>query len=348
MSTNKEPASPSPIQPFEGPALWRGGELAERSDWQHTLSEGECQEIRAALESTQRDEVPLQDITVKNFLLPTLAGQLGAAQNSLEHGCGSFLMRGWPVGEHTLEGNRRVFWGLSQYLGTPISQSAQGEKIFHVQDAGLSKGDSRVRGPNTRRALNFHCDRCDVIGFLCIHQAKKGGESYLVSSPAIHNEMLRHHPDLLALLYQSWYYKTHNVDLANDDLWCFQPVFAQVEGRFVSYILRVLIDRAYQLPELPDMTRQQKKALDTLDALCTDPSFHYSFTQEPGDMLFVNNFTNFHSRGAFENHDDPARHRLLLRIWLSVPNSRPLPQSFSGSFGQTLAGSLRGGIHPAS
>lgn len=348
MSTDKAPATPAPIQPFRGRALWRGSELAERPDWQYMLSEGDCREIQAALEGTLRDEVPLEAITEENFPLPTLAGQLRLAQDSLENGSGSFLLRGWPVAEHSLGENRRVFWGLSQYLGTPISQSAQGEKIFHVQDAGLSQGDSRARGPNTRRALNFHCDRCDVIGFLCIHQAKRGGESYLVSSPAVHNEMLRRYPKLLALLYQGLYYKTHNVDLANDDPWCFQPIFAQPEGRFVGYILRVLIDRAYQLPELPDMTGQQRKALDTLDALCADPALHYSFTQEPGDMLFVNNFINFHSRSAFENHDDPARHRLLLRIWLSVPNSRPLPPAFAGSFGQTLAGSLRGGIHPAS
>ncbi|MEM6797737.1 MAG: TauD/TfdA family dioxygenase, partial [Acidobacteriota bacterium] len=230
--------------------------------------------------------------------------------------------------------------------GTAISQSAQGEKIFHVRDSGFKMGHPKARGPNTSRGLSFHCDRCDVIGFMCIHAAKTGGESYLVSSATVHNEILERRPDLLKLLYEPWYYKTHNVDTSNDDPWCHQPIFAVEQGHFVGYILRVLIDRAYELPELPDMTPAQREALDLVESLCADPRLHHRFLQKPGDMFFVNNFTNFHSRSEFEDHDDPARKRLLLRIWLSMPGSCPLPASFAGSFGQTAAGALRGGIHP--
>ncbi len=352
MNDPATPADPASFtaaepQPVTGPAHWRGDELTRRDDWQYTLSRVECEEIRTALATVDREGLALESIAAEQFPLPALAPRLARIQHSLEHGSGSFLLRGWPTERYDTEANRRVFWGLSQHLGTPISQSARGEKIFHVQDAGFDKDDARARGPNTSKALHFHCDRCDVIGFLCVNQAKHGGASYLVSSAAVHNEMLARRPDLLALLYQPWYYKTHNVDLANDDPWCHQPIFAIQQGHFVAYVLRVLIDRAYELPELPDMGAAQKEALDYLDTLCADPTLHHAFTQTPGDILFVNNFTNFHSRSAFEDHDDPARRRLLLRIWLSMPNSRPLPPSFAGSFGQTAAGSIRGGIHPA-
>ncbi|MCG8458433.1 MAG: TauD/TfdA family dioxygenase, partial [Holophagales bacterium] len=161
-----------------------------------------------------------------------------------------------------------------------------------------------------------------------------------------HNEILARRPDLLEELYRPWYYKTHNVDTANPDPWCHQPIFAIEQGHFVGYVLRVLIDRAYELPELPNMTPRQRQALDFLDAVCADPALHHRFRQEAGDMLFVNNFTNFHSRSAFEDHPDPTRRRLILRIWLAVPDSRPLPPSFAGSFGNTGAGEIRGGIHP--
>ncbi len=288
----------------------------------------------------------LEDITQTEFPLPNLAHKLQSIQGSLEHGSGSFLLRGWPTGRYSLEDNQRVFWGLSRYLGTPISQSARGETLFHVQDAGYATNDAKARGPNTRKALHFHCDRCDVIGFLCIRAAKVGGDSYLASSITVHNEILKRRPDLLEQLYRPWYYKTHNVDLANNDPWCRQPIFAIQEGHFVGYILRVLIDRAYELPELPEMTPLQREALDFLDSVCAEQDLNFKFRQEPGDMLFVNNFVNFHSRSEFEDHDDPESKRLLLRIWLSVPNSRPLPASFAGSFGHSGAGELRGGIHP--
>jgi hypothetical protein len=38
-------------------------------------------------------------------------------------------------------------------------------------------------------------------------------------------------------------------------------------------------------------------------------------------MMLWHNWTNLHSRTAFE--DDPASRRLLLRLWLTVPGGRP-------------------------
>ena len=336
----------SEIRPIEGPAVWRGEELPNREGWCVQLTPEEVTEIQTALEGVDRRGLAMEDITAQDFPLPVLSERLTNAQATLENDCGSLLLRGWPAAAYELESNRRVFWGVSRHLGTPVSQSATGEKLFHVEDSGFKVGHPKARGPNTRRALNFHCDRCDVIGFLCVRKAQSGGESYLVSSAAVHNEILRRRPDLLAQLYEPFYYKTHNVDTSNPDPYCHQPIFAMQEEQLVAYILRVLIDRAYELPELPDMTPEQKEALDLLDEVCADESLHHRFLQEPGDMLFVNNFTNFHSRSEFLDHPEPERRRLLLRIWLSTPYSRALPPSFAGSFGKTAAGALRGGIHP--
>jgi hypothetical protein len=333
------------LQIYDSPAAWRGSELACQPEWQHILTGSQIVEIERALDHVKQRGLALEAITAQDFPLPVFASELCAVQDSLEKGSGSFFLRGWPVELHSLEDNTRIFWGLSRHLGTPISQSAEGEKIFRVWDAGYRAGDAKARGPNTSKGLHFHCDRCDVIGFLCIHQAKQGGENYLVSSVTVHNEILARRPDLLEALYEPWYYKTHNVDLANDDPWCRQPIFANHEGHFVAYILRVLIDRAYELPEVPNMTPRQKEALDFLDQVCAEPDLNYRFLQEPGDMLFINNFVNFHSRTAFLDYEDPEKKRRLLRIWLSVPNSRPLPPAFAGSFGRTGAGEIRGGIH---
>ena len=328
------------------PSLWQGDDLAARPDWRWTLTREQIDEVDAALGHAQNVGKTVESLTREDFPLPSLGDRLATIQHGLEHGLGSFLLRGWPVDGYSIDQNRLVFAGLSRHLGTPVSQSAQGERIFHVEDSGFKVGHPKARGPNTRKKLNFHCDRCDVIGFLCVRSAKEGGESLLVSSAAVHNEILRTRPDLLESLYEPWYYKTHNVDTSNPDPWCKQPIFAMEQGRFVAYVLRVLIDRAYELPELPDMTPLQKEALDYLHELCHEPALHYRFLQEPGDIFYVNNFVNFHSRTEFTDHDDAERKRLLLRIWLSMPNSRALPPSFAGAFGRTEAGAERGGIHP--
>ena len=334
------------MNPIQDPTLWVGTELSQRPDWQHTLTADEVAEIDAALSSIKERGLDLEAVQAKDFPLPSFGHRLRRAQNDLEHGSGSFFLHGWPVNQYSVDDNRRVFWGLSLHLGTPVSQSANSEKIFDVTDSGFKVGHPKARGPNTRKGLSFHCDRCDVIGFMCLRQAKVGGENLLVSSAAVHNRILETRPDLLSALYEPWYYRTHNVDTSNEDPWCKQPIFALHDGKWVAYILRVLIDRAYEMDELPDMTLVQRQALDVLEEVCADPTLHFRFKQEPGDLLFVNNFVNFHSRTDFEDHEEADRKRLLFRIWLSMPNSRALPPLFAGSFGATEAGAIRGGIHP--
>ena len=43
-------------------------------------------------------------------------------------------------------------------------------------------------------------------------------------------------------------------------------------------------------------------------------------------MMLWHNYTNLHSRTAFE--DDPHHKRLLLRLWLNVPEGRPVDPAF--------------------
>jgi hypothetical protein len=61
-------------------------------------------------------------------------------------------------------------------------------------------------------------------------------------------------------------------------------------------------------------------------------------------MQFVNNHVIYHGRTAFEDDPSSNRDRLLLRVWLSMPNSRPLPVHHGVLWRSTDAGTLRGGI----
>ena len=84
-----------------------------------------------------------------------------------------------------------------------------------------------------------------------------------------------------------------------------------------------------------------------LDTLAEDPALHVSLRLEPGDVLLLNNWTTFHRRSAFADASDPTAGRQLLRIWLSVPNSRPIAPCFREHFGATAGGALRGGMRRA-
>jgi hypothetical protein len=43
---------------------------------------------------------------------------------------------------------------------------------------------------------------------------------------------------------------------------------------------------------------------------------------QKGDMQFLNNHMILHAREAYEDHEDPARKRQLLRMWIALPRAR--------------------------
>ena len=47
---------------------------------------------------------------------------------------------------------------------------------------------------------------------------------------------------------------------------------------------------------------------------------------EPGDIQFLNNFVMLHTRREYDDWPEASRKRHLLRLWLSDPAGRPIPQ----------------------
>ena len=329
------------------PQAWRGEELFARDDWQQELTDAELQEIDEVLEADLQHPEPHESWLDRQPPFPELGDRLARIQSDLENQSGACMLRGLPVSRVSIDEAKRLFLSIAGRIGTPLSQSAAGERVFSVRDEGFQVGHPRARGPNTRKRLSFHTDRCDVIAFLCLRQAKSGGENQLVSSVTLYNEIRDRRPDLLGVLMQPFYYARHNVDVGNERPWCKQPIFSFTEGQFACSYLRVLIDRASVLPELPDLTDGQIEALKYLEDLAADPSLHVTFRQQPGDLLLLNNWVTLHRRNEFDDYDEPARRRHILRIWLSVPNSRPIDPLFAENYGATAAGAIRGGMKPA-
>lgn len=296
--------------PLSHPAVWKGGDLAKSPDWGAPFGSLGVEEIR----------------------------------NGLENGPGAILLRGFPLEGHSRDSAREAFQEWSRSLGTLLSQNEKGDTVFDVSDAGFGKDDPRTRGPNTNKKLSFHTDRCDVISFLCWRQAKSGGENELVSSMHLFNEIAVRRPDLLEALRDSFVYKRHSVDLGNTKPYCEQPVFSFAQGHFACSFLRVLIDRAHADPDLPDLSERQIEAMDFLEEVAAEPGRAFHLRQEPGDVLLLNNWVTLHRRSAFEDFEDPAGKRCLFRIWLAMPDSRPLDPRFRANFGSTGAGEIRGGF----
>jgi len=333
-----------PPSEFAPAAAWRGRELFERDGWRHELGAPELSALQEFVEKTSNH--PFDAIDRSDATLTALDDLSARLSIELEQGAGAVLLRRLPLEGWDQSTIERAFWALSLRLGTPVSQSAEGQRLFHVRDAGYAPTDPRFRGPMSHKRLSFHTDRCDVIAFLCIRPAAQGGDTFVVSSAALRDELRRRDPAALEALSRPFPYLRHTVDHGNARKYCELPVFSDRDGHFAAHFLRVLIDRADRSEDAPSLSDAQRTALDTLEALAEDPELHVSFSLEPGDVLLLNNWTTLHRRSEFVDADDPEKKRHLLRIWLSMANSRPIDPCFADHFGATEAGALRGGMRP--
>lgn len=341
-----DPSAPQSFErePIRTGAAWFADDLRNDKSWQFEMSQSEQDELAALAEHLDESMKGVEQIELTDCELPSLGPRLQQLQEELETGRGLAILRGVPLDGRSIESVNRLFWGIALHIGTPLPQTADGKRIFNVRDEGFQTNDPRARGPSSNKKLSFHTDRCDVIGFLCLRPALEGGLNDVVSSVALYNSMLAQRPDLVEVLFRPFLYERHNVDLGNQLAVYPQPIFSLCEGHFAAFLMRVLIERAYARDDTPKMTPEQSEALEMIASLAESPNYRLEFRQERGDIVLLNNLVTLHRRTAFVDDPDPDLRRHLIRIWLSVPNSRPLDPAFAPTFGTVEGGAIRGGM----
>jgi hypothetical protein len=339
-------------RPITGRAVWRGEDLARDTDWVRAIAPTEQAELDAALRAVQRRGLAWRDVTRDDFPLPRLAAALAEVGRELEEGRGVVLLRRLPTERYTEDELRIVYWGLCLHLGTPRYQSPEGELIGDVRDENrlygavreaVPAGEPRSSRNKARSAgpLRFHTDRVDVVTLLCVRPAARGGLSRIASSVAVHNAILERRPDLHALLCAP-YYHSRQGEAGGEGKYYAMPIFAVRDGRFTSQYSRTFVEAAQRIPGVPQLTAAQEEALDLWADVCEEQA--YTMTLEPGDVQLLNNHLVYHARTTYEDDPAPGRDRFLMRLWLSMPNSRALPPGFEALWGSIEAGALRGGI----
>ena len=327
-----------------GLSVWYGRDLQQRTDWIRTFSAAELADLDAAVRAFKASGTPLADISPARFALPVLGPVLGEILSELLEGRGFTMLRGFPVDRYTREEQAIAYLGLGSWFGRARSQNAKGHLLGHVKDLGLDIKDPKVRYYQTSRKLEYHTDSVDVVGLLCLKTAKSGGESYIASSMAIFNEILKRRPELVPSLFEPYPTDRRGEVPEGMQPWFEMPIFHRHAGKLSCIYVRQYIESAQQhFPEAKRLTRAQVEAMDLMDELLNDPQIHLSMAFLPGDMQFLHNHQILHSRNDFENWPEPERHRHLLRLWLAPPGGRPLPEIFAPRYGSVRPGE-RGGI----
>jgi hypothetical protein len=327
-----------------GPFAWIGRDLATAPDqWLTSFTEKEVWELENAASYFIDTELDISEISKEYFPLSTLRKKFDQIKLDLIHGRGFEVVRGLPVQTYSLKKSAIIFCGIGCYLGNMRSQNARGHILGHVRDEGADAKDPNARIYQTSERQTFHTDSSDVVGLLCLKEAKEGGDSLLVSIATIYNEMYKRRPDLTALLFEPIATDRRGEIPEGEKPYFEIPVLSWHAGYLSGMYQRQYIESAQRFADVPRLTAKHLEALDLFDGLANNPELNLQMRLKPGDIQFVHNHSLLHDRTGFIDWPDLEQKRHLLRLWLSVDGDRPLPDCFKQRFGSITVGD-RGGI----
>ena len=342
--------------PITGPVAWQGKDIENSTRWIRDLPAAAIAELDAALQAVKKKGLEWSQITRADFPLSPLDGLLESIREELENGSGIMKLRGFPVDKYSEDDLRRMYFGLGTHLGTPVFQNRSGELMRAIRDEGAHVG--RTYGETkdqsggkflssyartlTNGPLRFHTDRTDVVGLLCVRQARAGGVSTLASTPAIHNAILASRPDLLDELFGDYWRSRFGEEGTTRDTAYPLPIFGIRDGKFTSHYSLTFIEAAQMAPGVPKLSDKQREAIDVLMKTAQDLCFE--MTLAPGDLQLINSHVTYHGRTPFEDDAAGGMDRLLLRLWLTMPDNRPLPAGHEILWQNIEARTPRGGI----
>ena len=199
-----------------------------------------------------------------------------------------------------------------------MSQNAAGDLQGHVRATGADPDDPSVRLYKTRVGLGFHSDGSDLVGLLCLRPGRRGGENLLVSTATLYDELLRRRPDLVPLLYEPFHWDRNEEQAPGEPPFFSLPICRYAGGRLSFFYIPWYIRGAQRHPEVPRLRPEQHELLDLVDAIAADPALHLRMRLEPGELNLLKNNAVLHARTPFEDWEEPARRRHMLRLWLTA------------------------------
>jgi hypothetical protein len=313
------------IAPIPSPVAWRADEMRGSTRWIYELSKSDIANIENGLRHVKSRGLNIP-FTAEDFPIGDLSGQIARLREEIEHGSGVSLVRGLDVDKYGLDDVRLIYWGVGAHMGKGLAQTPRGELLIDVMDTGgdMYKNPT-VRAFHTKQKLAFHNDQGDVVGLLCYRHAKSGGLSRIVSSAAIHNEILATRPDLAQVLYQPFYSDIRGEEPKGRKPYYVEPRFATFKGRFYGTHGPNYVRSAQRFDEVPRLSAAQHEAMDLIDTLCNEERFQVDMDFRRGDIQWLSNHNVLHSRTEYEDFGDPSQKRRLLRLWLMTPRFSDIP-----------------------
>jgi hypothetical protein len=314
-----------PNAKFTCSEAWKSKDIPGRGDLIHYLSSDHLHEIQEVVKKLRILNKTIETVKPEDFHYPELSIFLKKfLESNLKQGLGFGVIRGFPIEQYSDEEAAMLYWGMGTHMGLPVSQNAMGHRLGHVFDQGLEYEKLNVRGYQTNHKLNYHTDSSDLVGLMCLRKAKEGGLSSVACGHSIFNTILETHPEYLPILFSGFEYDRRGEAAPfQSEISEKRPVFAVANGQLsVGYVRQPIKTARIKMDK--NFTAEELFALDYFDSVAANPDNVFSMMLEPGDIQFCNNHLIMHSRTEYVDHDDPKKHRHMLRLWIKVENIRSL------------------------
>lgn len=293
------------------------------ADWTVRLPPPALDELRAAAAEIRRSPVPLFLLDPRDFALEACRATMDEVRRVTQSGPMFAVLDRLPMDEITRDEAIGLYWLLSSLLARPVAQKLNGQMLFDVRDTGAQlKPGSGIRPTVTNVDLRFHNDNSyneappDYVCLLCLHPAKQGGVSQVMSVATIHQALAERHPELLPRLHQPFWYDRHAEHQPGEPTTYAAPIFERAaDGTLKARLALAEIHAGYELRG-ECMDNETAAALQAVQSVFDRPELRVELDFRPGQIQYVNNRATGHARTEFVDHPEPERRRHLVRLWL--------------------------------
>lgn len=325
------------MEPITDASAWTAEDLKHDQSWKFTLTADHRSELDKALKQVNQSGLRFGQIKPEDFFLPSLKETLQNMLNEIRHGRGFTMLSGFPAEDYDFPDLEKLYWGLCTHLGIGVTQNSEAGLIHYVT-AGQLRPQNGARILGQPRPSALHVDLSDCVSLFCVRQAPDNPLSTIASSMTVYNEILRQHPEYLPRLYEGFIWnriETYPNETPFSDFKV--PAFSVANGvvtcRFHPGWIRGGLKKAEQ-----ELTDEENEIFDFIAETAIANRFAYPLNN--GDIIFCNNYTVFHGKEGHAETDDESQQRVLLRIWLDLPNVRPFTDEGEVRYGVVRHGKM--------
>ncbi|MCW5735693.1 MAG: TauD/TfdA family dioxygenase [Enhydrobacter sp.] len=299
------------------------------ADWTVPLPDAAVAELLAVRDEIRRAPVPTFLLDPKDFTLDACRATMEDVRRRTQQGPMFAVLDRLPMAVLTRDEAIQLYWLISSLLARPVAQKLTGQMLFDVMDTGAKlEPGSGIRPTVTNVDLRFHNDNSynqtppEYVCLLCLHPAKQGGVSQVMSVATIHAALETQYPELMPRLYRPFWYDRHAEHHPGEPTTFAAPMFERAaDGTIRARLALGEIHAGYALRG-ERLDNETAAALAAVQSVFDRPELHLELDFVPGQIQYVNNRATGHARTEFVDHAEPERKRHLVRLWLRDAGKR--------------------------